>query len=77
MTPDEKRAFCRQWYTKGVCPACGTSLRKVAGVGIVHSRRGVTTSSGTLVRRDGHPAICDWTADGLTALCHIGSGLVG
>ncbi len=86
-----KIEFAREWYAKGVCPGCGAPLEKVAGQGVGHWLPGqmVRTRTGprTSVLGDsqdgfgkalpGDPRRCPWSADDLTSLVLIGSGVVG
>lgn len=87
MTPDEKRAFCREWFARGVCPGCGAPLQKVAGKGHRHYLAGrkvpapkaggyrVTVAGESFQRglalNPKDPRLCPYTADDLTSLCLI------
>jgi hypothetical protein len=83
-----KVEFASKWYELGVCPGCGAALEGVAGQSPrhyrgrdeVHGRRGLRTTyagepSGNYVRA-GDPRLCVWSADDLTSLVLIGSGMV-
>jgi hypothetical protein len=86
----DKVEYARHWYTKGVCPGCGTSLELVAGRGYIHYKPGqrVKRASGIAITEPGETRdsygslkpydnrICNWTGDDLAALVHIGSGMV-
>ena len=87
MSAADKVAFARLWYRRGVCPGCGAPLTAVAGTGKRHFLGGQTVARrGGRVRTDAgepngrlsasDPLLCNWDADDLAALVHIGSGLV-
>ena len=65
----EKVTFCRDWFAAGKCPGCWGDLRSLAGFGDRHAWDGTPT-----VADD--PDACAYTADDLTSLVLIGSGVV-
>jgi len=80
------KARARRLYEAGVCPGCDAPLIKVAGVGVRHwksgqwlSDRAARTPPGALASGadPDDPRLCGWSADELTVLVHLGSGLVG
>lgn len=67
-------AYAKDLFAAGVCPGCGTRLELVAGVGDHHTLDGmpVTTAEASL-----HVAgMCAWSADDLTSLVLVGTGVV-
>jgi hypothetical protein len=83
-----KVEFATKWYTLRVCPGCGAALEDVAGVGARHYRgrdkvrRGGSTATTVAGEQAGtnvplaDPRLCPWSADDLTSLVLIGSGMV-
>jgi hypothetical protein len=83
-----KAEFARKWYELGVCPGCGAALEDVAGVGARHyrGRDKVSRAGGPVVTYAGEGSgtnvspsdvrLCVWSADDLTSLVLIGSGMV-
>jgi hypothetical protein len=71
VTDVDKIAFAVGWYELRQCPGCFAPLESVAGKGAGHS-----TADGAI--RGGGPRgdMCEWSADDLAALVHIGSGMV-
>jgi hypothetical protein len=86
---DSKVIFAQEWYEKGKCPGCGSSLSAVAGVKSRHYIPGSEISIGgkaiiTVHTRTTNASgmkpddkrLCPWTSDDLTSLVLIGSGRV-
>jgi hypothetical protein len=74
-----KAEFATKWYQLGVCPGCGSPLEDVAGKGIRHSHHHNNSriyTTGVETGPNPPDYVCHWSADQLTALVHIGSGMV-
>lgn len=74
MTTTDTVTRARALYDTGVCPGCGTRLELVAGQGHRHTVDGRPVLT---IEAELHPdGVCDWSADDLTSLVLIGSGVV-
>lgn len=73
-TPADTITSVRDLYEAGVCPGCGTRLELVAGARDFHTIDGLPVSG---YRASLHPdGVCSWSADDLTSLVLIGTGVV-
>jgi hypothetical protein len=65
--------FAERWLARGVCPGCRAPLVDVAGQGDGHDSRDGSLFYGG---GGGSFAACEWGPDQLSALVHVGAGLV-
>jgi hypothetical protein len=72
VTGQQILSDAREWLTLGVCPGCGCDLELVAGEADGHYRDGRLWYGGVGATNDR----CPVSADELSALVHIGSGVV-
>lgn len=72
MTPEEKLAFARHWWSKQTCPGCGHPIWLVAEAGEHHRMSGCAKAGQQKVSNP----TCAWSRDDLYTIQLIATGVV-